>query len=206
MSATTAEKSSKNRPRIVQVKSSVSCRWSKLLYFTRAVETEDRPRKKMKMEHGISPRSTGDDSLPTLKTTPSPSFDSSLATLKDEEDSAARKEFEEIAVYATDRVMEYAKEDNKDKPVTSVTVDLLDITEDNLWTLHNMVKATGLSTRPTSDICDILMEASKRVEVDGEVFKTMPIERFHISLNELLGGVFQEAFKARDRCVFVLFC
>jgi hypothetical protein len=89
-------------------------------------ETEDRPRKKMKMEHGISPRSTGDDSLPTLKTTPSPSFDSSLATLKDEEDSAARKEFEEIAVYATDRVMEYAKEDNKDKPVTSVTVDLLE--------------------------------------------------------------------------------
>ena len=356
-------------------------------------ENEDRPRKKMKMDHGISPRSTGDDSLPTLKSTPSPSFDSSFATMKDEEESAANKEFEEIAIYATDRVMEFAKKQNKDKPVTSITVDLLqgwykaegsdivpwmdllslsmwqppprptekpleieeekkndasplhkpkeetpadispprptekpleieeekkndgsplrkpkedtpadlspprptekpleieiekkndgsplqkpkeetpadlspprpterplemiekekkndgsplhkpkeetpadlsplldapspsfpspvngndssrtvvsfdftgsmpdtkpadvfciNITEDNLRTLRNMVEATGLSTRPTRDLCDILMEASKRVEVDGEVFKTMPIERFQISLSELLGG------------------
>ena len=49
------------------------------------------------------------DSLPTLQS-PSRSFDSSIATLRDEEEfqpPGVRKEFEDIAVYATDRLIRY---------------------------------------------------------------------------------------------------
>ena len=49
------------------------------------------------------------DSLPTLQS-PSRSFDSSIATLRDEDEfqpPGVRKEFEDIAVYATDRLIRY---------------------------------------------------------------------------------------------------
>jgi Ca2+-binding EF-hand superfamily protein len=74
-------------------------------------------RKKIKLD--TSPRST--DSVPELKS-PSHSFDSSLAT-KEEDDftpSTVRKEFEEIATYATDCLVKYVQKrsTNKSDPVS----------------------------------------------------------------------------------------
>eukprot|EP00980_Cylindrotheca_fusiformis_P001501 scaffold346_cov116-Cylindrotheca_fusiformis.AAC.15 len=74
-------------------------------------------RKKMKLD--TSPRSN--DSVPELKS-PSPSFDSSLAPKDDEEitTSTVRKEFEEIATYATGCLVKYVqkKSSNKNDPVS----------------------------------------------------------------------------------------
>ena len=76
-------------------------------------ELQERPMKKARIEHH-SPKSqctsTSNDahSVPTLQSA-SPSFDSSLAASKDEDDvDAVRKEFEEIAIYAADRLEEFA--------------------------------------------------------------------------------------------------
>lgn len=59
----------------------------------------------------------GCDSVPSLQS-PSASFDSTVATLKDEEDlvtSSVRKEFEDIAAYATDRLVKYVQKKSGDK-------------------------------------------------------------------------------------------
>lgn len=64
-----------------------------------------------------NPRETsgkGDDSIPSIAQTAATSFDSTVATLKDEEEddfavSAVRKEFEDIASYATERLVKHAK-------------------------------------------------------------------------------------------------
>ena len=90
-------------------------------------ELQERPTKKARIEQHHSPKSqctsTSNDahSVPTLQSA-SPSFDSSLATSKDEDDvDAVRKEFEEIAIYAADRLEEFANNGPPDAAATSDT-------------------------------------------------------------------------------------
>ncbi len=89
-------------------------------------DTEPRPSKRVKpntpdsdSSKSISPDNVagGNDSVPSLQS-PSVSFDSTVATLKDEEGlvtSSVRKEFEDIAVYATDRLVKYAQKKSGEK-------------------------------------------------------------------------------------------
>jgi Ca2+-binding EF-hand superfamily protein len=75
-------------------------------------------RKKLKLEEGTqttSPVSTkGDDQ--EFRPCQSPSFDSSLATLRDEDDKLGLiKEIEEIAVYAADELIKYSEKKNSGK-------------------------------------------------------------------------------------------
>ena len=256
----------------------------------------ERPMKKAKPDHH-SPNSesaksqdtSNGGSVPTLQS-PSPSFD--LSSVKEEEDATAcalRKEFEEIANYATDRLMNFASAANGNKMISCVSVDTffewnraegyeivpwmellhlskwqtptrstakplvlpgdntqktiksatsleeksvkqedspprldppspsfygndetsrtvvsfdftgsmpeadasevfcINITEENLRTLRNLVRTTGLSTRSCEEISDILLGHSKADIVDGEEVKIMPIERFHTCLKDILG-------------------
>lgn len=283
-------------------------------------------RKKMKLE--TSP--TSNDSVPDLKS-PSPSFDSSLAT-KDEDDfttSTVRKEFEEIATYATDCLVKYVQKrsttktdpfsvsfatfcDWKEKeggniapwldllnlskwrtpsrpPVapktreptqtqaegtkmepsspeskvplsapstqksappksappqptpaskrsakkpesyrapspaffekdassrTVVSFDFtastdgsesdfcINISEENLVTLRNLVRATGLSSRQPSEISKILLGAAKSCSHEAENVSVIPIERFHTCLHQLLGSGSARRLTKVDKDVF----
>jgi Ca2+-binding EF-hand superfamily protein len=294
--------------------------------------TAEPPTKKRKLET-CSPEpgktqenSPGSDSIPALESSPSRSFDSSLATLKEEDDfttSAVRKEFEEIAMYATDRLVRFTQkgassksdgvaisfttfdewralegakiapwlellnlakwktpqrpanrpqvavkkpeeeaekdaqpeekvkeepksperksppkttpmkeakkkaassekavlspmfqDDNSSRTVVSFdftgsmpdadseSVFCINITEDNLSTLHNLVRNTGLASRPISEITDILLGASKsRDNTNGEM-KVIPIERFHTCLHQLLGSGSSRRLSKVDKDVF----
>ena len=262
------------------------------------------------------------DSVPPLQG-PAPSFDSSLATLKEEDDfttSAVRKEFEEIATYASDRLLKFSmkgmsgkKEDAKvsfgvfdewraaeggkvapwvdlfdltrwrsparstsrpreprpqtetAKPkatpppsavkretgqppkegfadsstpsiqaqkkeevapspsfcdtsssrtvvsfdftgampdVSSESGFCINITEANLMTLRNLVRTTGLACRPTHEITDILIGASRKSQGTSMSLKVLPIERFHTCLNQLLGSGSARRLSKVDKEVF----
>jgi Ca2+-binding EF-hand superfamily protein len=266
------------------------------------------------------------DSIPALQG-PATSFDSSLATLKEEDDfttSVVRKEFEEIANYASDRLLKYSikgssakKEDAKvsfstfeewraseggkiapwvdlfdltkwrtparstarpkepksqpeaEKPPTPPPVSVkkeavspprkeptpaatppkdtqkkqeattepavpspsfcnntnsrtvvsfdftgampdvapegafcINITEDNLITLRNLVHTTGLACRPTNEITDILIGASKNSQNASDPTKVLPIERFHTCLHQLLGSGSAKRLSKADKDVF----
>lgn len=296
--------------------------------------TSEPPTKKRKVDAG-SPdsdksakthdHSHGGDSVPALQS-PSRSFDSSLGTLREEDDFAThgvRKEFEDIAMYATDRLIRYcskkgtisktnvavdlrafedwrkfegpkiapwlalldlarwktpqrpaarpsqppppkkeaevkeeikspeppvlveqklkspeAKADPKPTPAketpqaptqqlptasspmyedasasrTVVSFDFtgsvpdsdkesvfcINITEDNLATLRNLVRNTGLASRPVREITEILLGASK--EKEGR--QIVPIERFHTCLHQLLGSGSQKRLSRMDHDVF----
>mmetsp|Transcript_22781 Transcript_22781/g.34709 ORF Transcript_22781/g.34709 Transcript_22781/m.34709 type:complete len:1366 (-) Transcript_22781:46-4143(-) len=306
------------------------------------VELEDKegttvepPTKKARVSETSSPGSvttkatheinTEGDSIPPLQG-PATSFDSSLATLKEEDDfttSAVRKEFEEIATYASDRLLKFSvkgssakKEDAKvsfstfeewraseggkvapwvdlfdltrwrtparstarpkepkpqpepEKPPivpasvkkeaaspprkvatpattppkevqkkvetpaepaipspsfrdnsnsrTVVSFDFtgampdiapegafcINITEDNLITLRNLVRTTGLACRPTLEITDILIGASKNSQDSHGPSKVLPIERFHTCLHQLLGSGSARRLSKMDKDVF----
>ena len=74
----------------------------------------------------------------------------------------------------------------------------INITEENLFTLRNLVRITGLSSRSCSDITDILLEASK---ARGEM-QVLPIERFHTCLHQLLGSGSSRRLSKMDKDVF----
>ena len=115
-------------------------------------ELEERPAKKAKLEQHLSPNSqctkVSQDahSVPTLQSA-SPSFDSSLAASKDEDDvDAIRKEFEEIAIYAADLLVDFANKDSADSAkVPSITFDAF-----NRWR-----KAEGFNIVPWLDLMDL---------------------------------------------------
>lgn len=305
-----------------------------------AVEPEEPPTKKRKVdpkspesEKSVKSQdnSNSGDSVPALQS-PSRSFDSSLGSLKDDDDfatSAVRKEFEEIAMYATDRLVRFSNKGsgNKNEPVaityrsfedwrkteggkiapwlellnlskwktpqrqmtrtniqqhsrvsaptkreereknssndaaperdtpathavnsqvakpeskssppkapaphqvtstaavsspmfedsrssrTVVSFDFtgsssdqdavfcINITEENLFTLRNLVRSTGLSNRPTHEVTDILLGASKQKDETTVV----PIERFHTCLHQLLGAGSLKKLSKIDKDVF----
>lgn len=84
----------------------------------RSEEPAAKKRKVVSSPGSVKSSKTQDDSVPALQS-PSRSFDSSLGTLKEEDDftcSAVRKEFEEIAIYATERLIRfYNKSSGKKK-------------------------------------------------------------------------------------------
>mmetsp|Transcript_93169 Transcript_93169/g.269095 ORF Transcript_93169/g.269095 Transcript_93169/m.269095 type:complete len:1327 (+) Transcript_93169:359-4339(+) len=305
--------------------------------------TAEPPTKRRKISTQSSPdsdksvKTTGGDSVPTLQS-PSRSFDSSMGTLRDEDEiqpQGVRKEFEDIAVYASDRLMRYCtkkgfisksdaaavtfanfedwrksespkiapwlalldlarwkppprstsrattqsaappikkeaevkeslkptvssdqeeprpaaaekaketlmetsneesipKESPKRKEVTNKTSDAtspvfeeavqsrtvvsfdftgsvpeadqasvfcINISESNLATLHNLVRGTGLASRPVSEITGILLGAAKTKEER----QIVPIERFHTCLHQLMGSGSQSRLSKFDKEVF----
>lgn len=83
----------------------------------RAEEPPAKKRKIVSSPGSVKSAKTQDDSVPGLQS-PSRSFDSSLCTLKDEDDftcSTVRKEFEEIATYATERLIRYYNKNSGEK-------------------------------------------------------------------------------------------
>eukprot|EP00934_Nitzschia_sp_Nitz4_P003191 Nitzschia sp. Nitz4//scaffold8_size234185//160734//164807//NITZ4_001279-RA/size234185-processed-gene-0.123-mRNA-1//1//CDS//3329559872//3181//frame0 len=74
----------------------------------------------------------------------------------------------------------------------------INITEQNLSTLRNIVRNTGLATRPTFEIIDILMGAAKQ---KGDT-SVVPIERFHTCLHQLLGLGSQKSMSKLDKDIF----
>ena len=74
----------------------------------------------------------------------------------------------------------------------------INITEENLSTLQRLVRTTGLQERHTADICNVLLQAARTETVDGSEVKTMPIERFHICLNDLMGKASSKKLSKQD--------
>lgn len=82
------------------------------------------------------------------------------------------------------------------------SVFCINISEENLLTLRNLVRTTGLATRPANEITDILIAASKRrSHLDSEM-KVLPIERFHTCLHQLLGSGSSRRLSKIDKDVF----
>ncbi|CAJ1958039.1 unnamed protein product [Cylindrotheca closterium] len=78
----------------------------------------------------------------------------------------------------------------------------INISEGNLLTLRNLVRATGLATRHPNEIAKILLSASKSCTHDGVKLRVIPIERFHTCLHQLLGSTASRRLSKVDRDVF----
>lgn len=76
------------------------------------------------------------------------------------------------------------------------SVFCINITEDNLATLRNMVRNTGLYTRPVSEITEVILGASK----SKDEHQIVPLERFHACLHQLLGS--EKKLSKLDKDVF----
>lgn len=78
----------------------------------------------------------------------------------------------------------------------------INISEENLLTLRNLVRATGLATRQPHDVAKILLSASKSCSHGGTNIRVIPIERFHTCLHQLLGLTTFRRLSKVDRDVF----
>ena len=90
-----------------------------------------------------------------------------------------------------------ASEDPKDDSVFCIN-----ISEDNLVTLHNLVRVTGMAGRPPSEITSILLGAAKKRQHQHGETMVIPIERFHTCLHQLLGSGSTRRLSKIDKDVF----
>jgi Ca2+-binding EF-hand superfamily protein len=78
----------------------------------------------------------------------------------------------------------------------------INISEENLLTLRNLVRVTGLSGRQPQEIANILIGASKSYQDEEMDVKVIPIERFHTCLHQLLGSGSARRLSKIDKDVF----
>jgi Ca2+-binding EF-hand superfamily protein len=86
----------------------------------------ERPSKRSKLHHGDNTVSTQDETEEDESRIPcqSPSWDSSLATLRDEDDhSGLKKEIQDVATYAADDLLNFAAKNSKSPSLEETSVD-----------------------------------------------------------------------------------
>lgn len=88
-------------------------------------------------------------------------------------------------------------------PSTGPSSDFcINISEENLYTLRNLVGVTGLSGRSPHEIANILLGAARNCSHDGTEMKVLPIERFHTCLHQLLGAGSAKRLSKLDKDIF----
>jgi Ca2+-binding EF-hand superfamily protein len=155
-------------------------------------EIQRRPSKRVKPnspESDCSNKSTsqdniagGNDSVPSLQS-PSASFDSTVAPTKDEEGlvtSSVRKEFEDIAVYATDRLVKYTqKKSGEKKGSVCITFNLF----------QDWRRAEGARIAPWLDLLNLARwKTPQRPATDRSTTSQSQQQHSHTGMQQLKQG------------------